>query len=256
MKLFKHALFILAGFLIIYILALIGSAYEHQTKFNQEVLDQTIASRNYDEWLSYQTHLFKHVDSFKSQNNKYQVDIYATIEHFAQSGYASKLYVFIIPMVDVNYAQSIRDNNDQMRFVFKSDAIVLLDSKKTYPNEALSFGLHPSKIGFVYQGIDLVKKEQLTIDIYDYDGDNIVHNTIDSTSLDELIYAYDPLQIDVYLNNYHYQQGKDSDDIGQILNPRIRSSIIFYVSIYFGLVIMGYSIYFIVQLIQTKTNKQ
>ena len=58
MKLFKHGLFIIGGFLIIYLLALVAGAYEHQTKLNDEVLKRVVETKSYDEWLSYQTHIF------------------------------------------------------------------------------------------------------------------------------------------------------------------------------------------------------
>lgn len=254
MKILKHALFIIGGFFIIYLLALVAGAFEHQTKLNGEVLDRVGTSKNYDEWLSYQTHLYKHVDMFTSLDNAFQIDIYATVEAISETEYVSNFYVFLMPLVAVDYAQTLRDNNDLMRFIISNETNDLLDTDRLYRNEALSYGLHPKKLGFVFQGIELEAFEALTFKIYDYHGDLIIDHALEQMFIDDIIVDYDALNIETYIQEQGYIQGKTGQEISQILNPRIQQSVFFYVSLYFGAVALGYVIFYSIKIIKTKKD--
>lgn len=257
MKLFKHGLFIIGGFLIIYLLALVAGAYEHQTKLNDEVLKRVIETKSYDEWLSYQTHIFKHVDESISDNLAYRVDFYATVEAQSLDIYKSNIYVFIMPLKAVTYAESVRDSNDLMRFIISNETKTLLDTDEVYASEALSYGLNPIKLGFVYQGVTLDEVSDLNFKVYDYEGNLIIDKTLSSAVLDNLVTDYEASSLGTYIDELGYKRGKTSSEISQIINPRIQRSVFLYVSIYFGALALGYSIFYGIKMLRAiKYNKE
>ncbi len=138
----------------------------------QDVSSEASDTGNFDTLVGIQTQGYQKV--IDQVNGDYQFIAYIAIG--SNEGIEiNQLSIFIRPITDVSYAQTIDDTNDQSDVIFTNDQNALIYSLKSdeaYADEAVSYGIHT--IGFYYAVFELGNTQTIQIEVLDYDGLSIL----------------------------------------------------------------------------------
>jgi len=193
----------------VYYFTLIQGSQQRSLILYYELASEAYESKDMTPFIKYQSVAYHHLDS--TILGDYQLESYQVIA-YDNGVYKNQFVIYVLPLNDIEYAQSVKDVNDQTGIYMYKDGTseVILD---TYQNEdykdlALSFGIH--SLGFYYHNTFIEADTSLNISLFDYHGDLFFSKIIDYDFIEyspdsgqmELGYSRDELEDLLDLNNF------------------------------------------------------
>ena len=134
-----------------------------------ELAEESVEIEDFDQFVSLQS--IAYLKLSRQETDDYIVDVYLTIAQ-AETEYRNQFALFVLPKVDVNYATSVEDENDQtgLRVINNetSETVYETYTESSYEGAAVSYGL--DLMGFYFYALDITEDMDLNIELYDYDG--------------------------------------------------------------------------------------
>ena len=171
-----YIVFSVLMFLALYTFTLYQGANKRSMEFFNELVSETVESRDATEFIKYQAVAFRLL-SHEDQSG-YNISLFQVVVE-NETGYEQHLVVMLIPLSEsFPYAESIDDEDDLTRLTLVQDEVTIFDSKtdEMYMDSALSYGIHV--IGMYYYDVYLEESFDGTITLLDYEGETILTDDV------------------------------------------------------------------------------
>ncbi len=207
-----YAIFSFILLVFIFLFTLIQESNARSLDLFYELAEEALATNDLDEFVKYQSVAYQLIDEIETDD--YGFHIYQVI---AQIGgeHKNQFSVFVIPKSVVNHAESLNDVSDQTGISLinhdTSTVIYQTSSDEDYTEYAVSYGI--KRIGFYYYAIELDEDYLIDLSLVDYDGQNILSESItfthivyDENNLGSLSLGFTNTEIEAMLDLPTYTQ--------------------------------------------------
>ena len=168
-----YTLFSLVILVFIYMLTLLEVTSIASDKVIFELAERVVEEKDVRDFIKFRSDGFSYVDIF--EDDTYHIDI-VTVKVIEGDVIYNQLGIFVIPKVDVLFADTLSDPLDLTQAVIKTSDSILYDSsnvEKTYP---MSYGI--KVLGFYFYAFEYVKREDILITLKDYTGLTIYEKSL------------------------------------------------------------------------------
>ena len=158
---------------LVYITTLIQQSTKRNNQLFNEIMREVVETRDFEDFTKYQSLYYKSIDHYET--SMYSISIYDVVSD-KQDALMREWFIMVLPKDGAKYASTIKDVDDKTQAIITdvSTGQSLLNTKTdlNYEGYAMSYGI--SIYGFYYYALEINQSLSMRIELYDYDGEEII----------------------------------------------------------------------------------
>ncbi|MDY0276944.1 MAG: hypothetical protein RBQ97_02550 [Acholeplasma sp.] len=161
--------------IVIFFISLFEITIREQNNLTNEIFSNAKNTKDFDDFVAYQAAYYDYLE--KHDANGYSVTVYNAVE----DNQSNHFLVIIIPdnYENIEFADNNSDVNDNTQVTFIINQEIVFDTKKNYPNVAISYGYSNENFGYIFFDYEILNTTKVNVEYRDYHGSEINNFEID-----------------------------------------------------------------------------
>ena len=169
---------------VIYITSLLGIIYERQAVVLEQIIDESIESRDFTNYIKYSSLYYTPLSpTVIDTSTDYDISYFRTVEVNRDGDTISQLIVFVMANAEVTMSEIEKNDLDQTRLELYVNDVKLYSTKDddVYKNFSISYGLKEQSFYYYTYELDSADYE---VRMYDFEGNIIENSTVNVPVID------------------------------------------------------------------------